>query len=108
MGHPIYLAHLVTPFEICAPAAWSMIAISALAVIALSVRLIRKAPRTFTWIIVGLWVVCFAAYSIGMRTYITSKPPGYWCQNALIENLRILGVTNAIQRQVQSPPSPVK
>ena len=81
------LAHYVTMFEACPHLTWmALIGGVPLAVFA-GALVGHRRKRTFL-IIPAMWMLLMVLYWFGVRTYIQSKPGGYWCRNACIESLR--------------------
>jgi hypothetical protein len=83
------LAHYVTMLEACPHITWvALLAAVPLAVLS-GVIFGRKMPRSLL-IVLGTWCGIMAVYYVGVRIYILSKPGGYWCEKACLENLRII------------------
>jgi len=81
------LAHHVTMFEACPHLTWvALLGAVPIAVVA-GIWFGRRRKRAVLTVL-ATWCGVVVIYYFGVRTYILSKPSGYWCQKACIENLR--------------------
>jgi hypothetical protein len=96
------LAHYVTMFEACPRFTWiALLGAVPVAVIS-GVVFARRGKRAFL-IIPATWCVVMLLYFIGVRIYIQSKPGGYWCRKACIENLKIIDAGKEQRTSEQIP-----
>lgn len=80
------LAHVVTPMN-ALPGSVSLAAFI-FSIVALIATVLLFRGRSRFVLAVFVWIGIAVVYWIGGAAYIRSKPPGYFCRNALINNLR--------------------
>lgn len=101
---PIFLplAHYVTTFEACPNLTWAALIASVPLALVVAMVLGRCRSRTLLTV-VGAWCAILILYFVGVRIYILSKPGGYWCRKACIDNLRQIDAAKEQWTSEQSP-----